>query len=209
MKTIQNWSKFNEMRAEVYQSAAKKLKKMGHESKAKRLEEHPAFLSSLKYSGEPFSFTTGDLNLSGKFIGTDPGATYDMFCDNEKEMIDIPCFFLMSDEEGNTGDFSPIWISAEIEDGEPTNIILIEPQNFEDTPWSDEIEEHSEAILFNNVKDARRFLKILKEDFSGWEDLKEHLIKLGRFEEEKTDFEEALAMYKKLVNKLNVKMFYR
>jgi hypothetical protein len=92
------------MDAAVYKRAAKKLKDEypgTDPERIKRLQEHPTFLWDLEdkkrtesdlelYQDiEPFKFSSKGINLTGRYIGTSPGMTRDIWEDNEKEGISI------------------------------------------------------------------------------------------------------------------------
>lgn len=222
MKTIKNWQAFNEMKSSTYKNAAKKLRDMGHETKAKRLEEHPKFLDKLEnndrnterlnqYKTIPmFNF---EFNFTGNFAGFDWGATWDLWYDGGKEGIVITPWFIMKTPDSIPEGFYPFWIENY------ENIGTAGPFNIEDTiywgiPIGEEDEELTEGkrpILFNNRKDATRFINLIKGDIIELED--SHSIlgnKLSWLDkEDPSEIEEFFTDLKETISSLNVKHLFR
>lgn len=101
------------MKSEVYDKAAKKLRAMGHEKKAKKLEDHPRFLNKLQatapYKNEPEFKFIGD--FYGNFAGFDFGMSFDMWSDNRDGGffgVTIPVFFDMKRASGGQDMFSDV-----------------------------------------------------------------------------------------------------
>jgi hypothetical protein len=202
MKTLKNWAKFNEMKGSTYKSAADKAQEYGNKELANKFREHPKFLRELedkkraeqqsirnaemvsKYSSvEPFNFKVvgpkGQVQtFTGKFMGTEPGMEFDMFCDNDKEGISIAPHFLMKGkkpigEEETEYVFSPFWISYYPENANYKNgeIFIDGPYNIDESPWA-KYKENPGAFMsegdgnyfpkFTSRKDANRFLDLLK-----------------------------------------------
>jgi hypothetical protein len=209
---IKNWEKFNEMDAGVYRRAAKKLKDNypgTDPARIKRLQEHPAFLMDLEEKErereslelykdiEPFKFSSKGINFTGRYIGTSPGMTMDMWIDNEKQIISIAPYFIMEDEDGNSHMISPFWIEKNNDDDK---VFAYGPFNVEESPWGETFDEGGdEPILLTTRKDANRLLNILKSDYNDINAFNSRKWKPG----EKQEF---MSMYRQLLDKTNPKL---
>ena len=211
---IKNWEKFNEMDAGVYRRAAKKLKEEYPNidpERIKNLQNHPNFLwdlddkkrtaSSLELyqDVEPFKFSSKGINLTGRYIGSSPGMTHDMWIDNEKAGISICPYFLMTDEEGNSYKIAPFWI----EKYDDRKVSICGPFNVEESQWGDIfMEGGDEPVLLTNRKDANRLLNILKSDYNDIKAFKSFKWKRG-------EQQEFMSTYNQILNETNPKLISR
>lgn len=210
---IKNWEKFNEMDAGVYRRAAKKLKDNypgTDPARIKRLQEHPNFLRELKEKErereslelykdiEPFKFSGKGINFTGRYIGTSPGMTMDMWIDGEKEVISIAPYFVMEDEDGNPPYMiSPFWIEK------TDKVFVTGPFNVEESQWCEIFEEGGdEPILLTTRKDANRLLNIIKSDYNDIKAFNSRKWEPG----EKQEF---LSAYRQLLDETNPKLISR
>lgn len=213
MKTLKNWKTFNEMNDMVYKRAAKQFRELGFENKAKRLEEHPEFLRDIENQEryikllktykdiESFTFNTKSkgIKIVGNFIGLDPFAIYDMWFDNNQScMAIVICFLISIDDSDKKYLICPFWIYYE--DGK---VGIDGPFSFDETPLRDIYNESEEPILFDNRKDANRFIHELKTNPIIEDDI--HKVKYSNPKEKK----EFIKMYKETIGKLNAKMLYK
>lgn len=215
--------KFNELKSDVYFNAAKKLKELGHLNKAKRLEEHPIFLSKLKYKNiEPFSFRTvkfqnlnpkviisPNIDYKGKIIGINPGMMHDLYNDSDKENLVIYPMFEMYNDKGKDS-FIPFIIDADCGDNFNLKFFMVNKIeicnvfDYDNTIFEDDIPSNS-TIFFSNPKDARRFINFLKTE--GLKEIEDFRIKFKNYDV--PSYDDMIESYNDLVSKLTPKMLYR
>jgi len=228
MKKINNWKKFNELKEETYRSAIKKFREIGHDRKASDAESHLHNMMSKQFGDEPFSFIITKemkngavsngmktLHFTGKLIVFEHEMSFDMFMENDKQGISIAPYFNMTEvgEPEKTDMFSPFWIEYGYTGPKTT---LMGPMNVEEGPWSDFLDEGGDQpVLFDNRKDANRFIKILKDTDS----IREKLEKInvswyneegrGGKEQQQKDINEYIEYYIETVNNLQPKLLFR
>lgn len=191
MKNIKNWDKFlNELNRETYLSAADKLDTMGHKKRSIELKKHANI--NLKGYDDLGLFTfKNNFGKNGYFYGLELSMTRDMFADQKHEIeVDkshnewaISTIALFTDEEGKI--FSPFWIDY----NEEEDRVYIDKYDSEDG--------NEEPILFDNRKDAVKFIKALKSP-----QMKKDIDKI-------IDDEKLKELLGKMINNIKPNMLYR
>lgn len=183
---------------------------------------------------KPFEFVPipmsipNPMPLTGNFLSFDPGMTYDMYIENsvniqrgwdydqpaeakrknpkEYKGITIPIFFKMQQGELESS-FCPFWIESGY-DFHNEKTFISGPHNIEDTPWGKYRNEEEEPVLFNNRKDANRFIKFIKERSETDLEKLENVVKKHEYYDNRI-FNKFKILYMEVVNSLNVRMIYR
>lgn len=190
---IKGWQKFNEeLKTRTYRDAARKLKKMGHKDRAKRLFSHSEDMT-IRDSEKEYGISEVELQngVKAKFGGFDFGMSWDCYLDNDHKYISLPLFFQFPDEYEESSIFCPLSFEYDIED-----------DKLELYSHSEEaIEElyHTKILKFKNRKDAMKIISVLKNL-----DLKSEFT----WDYEEDEFESFQSDYKKLISKLKVNELY-
>lgn len=216
MKTIKNWKQFNELNRSTYYNAAKQADELGDKKLGKKFRQHSSDIENLKrnnrinqsikkYNLDEFSFKAYEYQFDGKFAGTDPGMEYEMFIDSDKKSINICPMFYMRGNDPNgkpfLGSFSPFWLTK---DNDKT--IVSGPFGIEETPYDKLFEEGgNNPLLFDNRKDANRFLNYLKNDIleQDYEDY------FSKYVENEDDWKEFIDLRQELIENIKVRQLYR
>ncbi len=201
---INNWKKFNELRHSTYNSAARKLDKMGHKKRAQTLRSHSSDMMGKeafeKYGIGKCSFNLKGDSIIGEFLGFDWGSTYDMYIDNETKFLEIPLFFRF---EGKTDGYG----------NEQMNVFSISyntaDSNIEILSMNEEDLEEVfgvSVLLFDSRKDAMKIYSVLKsinidEEFSRFIEGGK-----GMTGEELDQFKKH---YKELLSKISISQMWR
>ena len=185
---------FNELNGDTYRSAATKLKGMGHNARAKDLEDHSYHMDTkAAYERHGIGECTfhHDLfqdGIVGTFITFDEHMSLDWFKDGGHDFIYFPLFFKFDVKSYDDYIHQPFFIEYNMNTGEvgvgsedPATLVL----------------QSDDALLLNNRNDAHKIIRALR-NFNWDEKIQEDPV-----------FPAFKAGFELMVNKVSINQIWR